>query len=202
MIENTLTFLQAKRLVKEATFTTKQDIKIFTSSNLDQLSIYLKAFAAKESIDLRIQTTPFNTLRQNLINKESHTGEGILILCPWDFIGSLDWRSGLPESFIDLKTARKEIDKFEEVVIKSNLMKIVYIDADIPPVTGLTEDLQMISSEIKLKAKHLGSKIIPNQLFSIDSFLASGSPFGGSSLNHAACIITVSYTHLTLPTKA
>ena len=78
---------------------------------MHQLNIYLKEFSARRAFDLNIKLIEFGTLKQSLY-QENDVVKDIFILFPWDFLGSLDWRTGVYSEPVCLSSAKDEIDGF------------------------------------------------------------------------------------------
>ena len=115
MIKPLMSFLEASKLSKDVESLTKTDLCIKTSASLYQLEVYLKAFAARNGFNLNLSTIEFGTLQQSLHQNNGETKD-IFILFPWDFLGSLDWRTGVKSKSISVGDAIKEIDNFFDLM--------------------------------------------------------------------------------------
>ena len=106
-----ISFLEASKLIKNVQGLPAKNIRIKSSVSLHQLHLYLKAFGAKSGLDLNVEEIEFGTLRQSLY-QEDNDAKDIFILFPWDFLGSLDWRTGISSKSVNVSSALREIDDF------------------------------------------------------------------------------------------
>ena len=94
-MNDSLTYIEALKVIKNTEYSSKKSIFIASSANLETLFHFIKANVAKShDIELDIESNQFGTLRQYIISSENKTND-ILILFPWDLIGSLNWRLGV-----------------------------------------------------------------------------------------------------------
>jgi hypothetical protein len=181
-------FLEASKILKE-TQPTQKKIKFLASGTLFQIEIFLKAEAAMRGIDLGIETLSFGTLRQHLISTSIESGSELILLCPWDFLSGLDWRTGVALQGVDQPEYQFDIKNIAEKIRTRGLEVILYLQAPVPPVTGSIDSLKRIELEIETVAHDLGAAFISREAFSLDSYLASGCPISGNSLGKVAQII-------------
>ena len=112
-------YLNALQIIQNKKKTTQKTFKIYSSVLTDPLDIFIKAFFIKSGFDVIIKRNQFDTLNQNLINKnfiKEKEDFKILILFPWDFYGGLNWRKGINirhKKFLDIKP---EIDHFSKIL--------------------------------------------------------------------------------------
>jgi FkbH-like protein len=188
LIKPLISFLEASQSIIDLKELSKKDICIKTSVSLHQLNIYLKEFGARSAFDLNIKLIEFGTLKQSLY-QENDKVEDIFILFPWDFLGSLDWRTGVYSEPICLSSAKDEIDIFfNQLSAKAN-DNVFFMETDIPPVTGLRDDLLHIREYISLSARKLNCTFLNSEFFCLKTYLANGCPFSSASLSHVANII-------------
>ena len=110
-----ISFLEASRWAKNVKGLPAKNIRIKSSVSLHQLLLYLKAFGAKSGLDLNVDELEFGTLRQSLY-QEDNGDEDVFILFPWDFLGGLDWRTGISSKSVEVSSAFKEIDDFFNLI--------------------------------------------------------------------------------------
>ncbi|MDC0225487.1 hypothetical protein OAK61_01670 [Gammaproteobacteria bacterium] len=182
MKNNPLTFLEASQLIREAEQLAEREISILTSSSLYQIEIYLRAYAVKRAFNLNITTLDFGTLKQALY-EERYYKDPILILLPWDFLGSLDWRTGISNTPMNLNEAKDEIDHFSDLVRKITNSKIFYLDAIVPPITNHREELNEIKRHISFSADRLDAVFFDPKFFCFKTYLSNGCPFSSNSLS-------------------
>ena len=111
-----ISFLEASKLIRDVSEFPEQDLCINTSASVHQLNHYLKAMGAKRGINYNIRQTDFGALKQNLYENKP-TKNDIFILFPWDFLGCLDWRTGVSNQSICLTSAQEEINQFFNLVL-------------------------------------------------------------------------------------
>ena len=95
-----ISFLEASKMIKNVQGLPAKNVRIKSSVSLHQLHLYLKAFGAKSGLALNIEEIEFGTLRQSLY-QEDNDAKDIFILFPWDFLGSLDWRTGISSKSVN-----------------------------------------------------------------------------------------------------
>ena len=178
-----MSFLEASKLSKNIQSLPEKDVCIKTSASLHQLDIYLKAFGVNNGFNLNLNSIEFGTLQQSLHQNESET-QDIFILFPWDFLGSLDWRTGVQSKSTSVSDAIKEIDTFFDLVSKKASGNFFYLETDLPPVTGLKNDLSILKDYISLSARRLNCTMLNTSFFCLKTYLANGCPFSSISLSH------------------
>jgi FkbH-like protein len=181
-------FLEANKILKEVQ--PKQvDIKFVASGTLFQLEVFLKAEAAIRGINLSIETISFGTLRQYLLDNTMVSNSELILLCPWDFLSRLDWRTGVATESIDQAEFLDEIKSVAEITRVRGFDAIFFLDAPVPPAASSKESLESIKFELVTYARNIGAEIISGDAFSLDSYLASGCPISGNNLGKTAQII-------------
>lgn len=185
IIQDSLTFLESAELSKKAFDKTKR-LGLFSSCLVDQLIVFLRAQSAMWQKNLSVDTLPYGTLEQYLCeNAKPSKLEGevkVLILFPWDFCSSLDWRKGGPIELIKFEEAVAEIRLFCARVRNSKINHIYYCPAPLLPVTKNLDDLSNIGEEISRNVSELGAHNLSEKFFNLDSYLTTGSPFYGEYL--------------------
>jgi FkbH-like protein len=178
-----ISFLEASKLAKNVQGLPEKNVRIKSSANLQLLHLYLKAFGAKSGLALNVEEIEFGTLRQSLYQEENEV-EDIFILFPWDFLGSLDWRTGISSKSVDVSSALKEIDDFFDLVSSKVGGTFFYLEAELPPVTGSKNDIDILKKYISFSAGRLNSFALPPNFFCLKTYLANGCPFSSDSLSH------------------
>ena len=179
-----MSFLAASRLIKSGQDLPSKNINVNSSCILHQLNLYIKAYGAKYGFNVNIDEPDFGTLRQSLY-QEDNSGLDVLILFPWDFLGCLDWRTGIQTRPIDLDSALKEIDDFYDLVSSRHVEKLFYLEADLPPVCSLSSDLHILQNYISLLAGKLNCEMLESGNFCLKTYLSNGCPFSSNSLSSA-----------------
>ena len=177
-----ISFLEAAKLIKNVEGMPSKNIRIKSSVSLHQLHLYLKAFGAKSGLDLNVEEIEFGTLRQSLY-QEDNDAKDIFILFPWDFLGSLDWRTGISSKSVIVSSALKEIDDFFDLVSSKVGRTFFYLEAELPPVTGLKSDMYILRNYISLSAQRLNCFAWKSDFFCLKTYLANGCPFSSESLS-------------------
>jgi FkbH-like protein len=186
MINNNISFLDATKILKEVKPKETKKIKLLTSFNTKQIELYLKAYARVKFFDLKLETIPFGTLRQHIINKNDSDKNSILVLTPADFSPKLDWRTGFPEESISVNDIKNEIEDFRNLVKKHNFKSIFLLPTSLPPLFEKSQEILSIELMIRDVSNDLNAYILSNNFFSLDSYLISGCPIAGKDLSLAA----------------
>lgn len=183
MLLQPLNFLEASRILKELPLLEKAEINLLSSISLHQLELYLKAEAARRSKELVINTIPFGTLQQRLLSKKMNPESDILFLFPWDFLGALDWRTGIIEKPILFDEIENQILDFKKMLESNRLGKnIFYLPAPLPPVAMNKHDLAMTDALIQLAVCSIGATQIKNHSFCFKTLMLNGCPISSKYL--------------------
>lgn len=185
MTRQALSFLEATKILRGVQ-SEQKEISVLASGSLTQLEIYLKAEAALRGIHLRIETLPFGLLRQHLMRRSSSSGLELLLLCPWDFLGALDWRTGGPLKGVEHSQSLAEILDVAEQIGAHSFDAIFYLPAPMLPAVRSINSLKCLELEIEMVVRDLGAEVLPREAFSLDSYLANGCPLSGQSLGETA----------------
>ena len=177
-----MSFLEASKLSKTSEGLVEMDIGINSSVSLHQLHLYIQAFGVNIGRKLCIKSIDFGTLKQSLY-QDSIEGKDIFILFPWDFFGSLDWRTGVVSTSESVSSALTEVDDFFELISTKENGYFFYLDADFPPVMGLKNDMCLLKEYISFSARKLNCTMVDPNFFCLKTYLANGCPFSSISLS-------------------
>lgn len=175
-----MNFLEAVELNKYNS--SHEDIccNFFMSGLSAPLELYLKGYFSIKGFNVDLNTIPFNSLHQNVIDLNSNDNSIILIF-PWDLVPEVNWRSG----FSDFKN--RDVNSLNILLIDSlrniNNMAIFYIPAFFPPIFQNYFDNIKLAEKLKHVMLKLGSKIIDSEFFSMENYLNIGCPIGNNNLS-------------------
>lgn len=180
-----MTFLDAKRLL--AAFPGGPSLRfVLAASGLaEPLTIYVRAAAARRGRSAEISLLPFGTLRQHLEGPAPGTAE-VFLLMPWDFVPEADWRTGVPDTRLDIDTALAGAERLAELLLRRDGARVLYLPAPIPPLLGAPEGERALVTGIEAVALQAGARLVPAEAFSLGSYFASGCPVGGGWLGTVA----------------
>jgi len=156
------------------------------SGACDKLGVFFRAAGAKRGRSVQIRTVPFNTLWQALLTEPVAGESEIFVLFPWDFVPETDWRSGLPSSSVDLAALQDRAQGFGRQIKRRSSARILYVPAPIPPIfadPASTANLQICVGNL---ASALGADFLAPEVFSLASYLSTGTPFAGTHLGDIA----------------
>ena len=185
-INNNLSFLDAAKILREIEHKEIKNLKLLTSFNTKPLEIYLEAYARTKFIDLKIETIPFGTLRQHIINNSDSDKNRLLVLTPADFSAKLDWRTGFPQETTVVDEIKNEVEDFGYLLKKNNYKSIFLLPTTLPPLFEKTQELLSIELLIRDISNNLNAQILSDTYFSLDSYLISGCPVAGKDLSVTA----------------
>ena len=77
----------------------------------------------------------------------------------------------------------KEIDDFFDLVSSKVGGTFFYLEAELPPVTGLKSDMYILRNYISLSARRLNCFAWKSDFFCLKTYLANGCPFSSESLS-------------------
>lgn len=183
---NNLSFLDAAKIIKDTESNQSKTVNLISSFNIAQLEIYLKAYAKIESIDLKLETIPFGTLNQYVLDGNNNHNNRAILLTPSDFSPALDWRTGFPEKPSSTEDIMNEVMAFKLLIEKNNFDSIFFLPIDIPPLFEKIQNQFKIELCVKNAANDLNAVILNDTFFSLDSYLSSGCPIGGAHLSTVA----------------
>jgi len=183
------TFLEAAKAIAALKDGKPYSLKICMSGMTSELGKFLKAEAAVRGLSLSLSYLQFDTLNQYLQKSSIKVEDEVFILCPWDLVKRLDWRSGLPQQPIELKDALEEANEIICSIMQRSPKAIIYLQAPIPPV-GLNPFItKVISDSLGALVSNMEIPVLPNDLFDIGFYLASGCPISGIKLGNTAMLI-------------
>ncbi|MBF0382162.1 MAG: HAD-IIIC family phosphatase [Magnetococcales bacterium] len=186
-----MNFLEANRILKDFSGGVAADFLLAMSGNGDNLLLYIKAYGAKSGLDAKPQQLDFGTLGQYLASNQTDSPtQEIFLLFPWDFAPACDWRTGVAVEPPSFKELLQQVEIFAQQ-LQNRGVKGLYIPAPIPPLYYDNDQQKQLSSQLTATAVALGLKLLNPHCFSLDSYLATGTPIGAAHLPHAAEEITV-----------
>lgn len=181
-MNDSLTYIEALKVIKNTEYSSKKSIFIASSANLETLFHFIKANVAKShDIELDIESNQFGTLRQYIVSSENKTND-ILILFPWDLIGSLNWRLGV--KVIDVAHI-KEIKETLSLIHKKKFKNIIYFSCPLPPGFLNPFQRETLENELSSNINLIGAKNISN-VFCLNNFVNTGNPFDNTKLDRIA----------------
>jgi FkbH-like protein len=155
------------------------------SSVTATLDLFLRAHAAQAGAEAQIQTLPFNSLAQHI--RTPSTGElEVFLLFPWDFVPTLDWRTGFPQVSPTPGDVRLVLAEHADWFAQRTNARFLYIPAPIPPITGTQAAAKGLAAAIEAAALELGATTLPSAHFHLGSYLQNGNPFTSASLSDIA----------------
>jgi len=176
-------YLEASRLVQNTNFKKFKSIKIFTSSELQQIEIHLRAEAAIKKIKLDITTNLFGTLNQSLIQDDRKSDFELLVLFPWDVFPELDWRTGGGDTLSWTKEVLdNKLQQFHRMVSIREVDFIVYCDAPYLPTTFNKEEEKLLNHSINMIRNQVFDITLASDVFSLKNYLKTGFPFEAKKL--------------------
>lgn len=187
-----LSFLEASKILKTISYNNlpKKSIRILSSFQNSQLDIYLKAYYRLSGFEINIEKIEFGTLKQTLIKNKfnDYDKETLVILMPWDFVESLNWRTGISDSIGKLKILEDEINIFYELCknIKLKNIKFIYFECLSPEVLSNIKEDYILKSKIRICAEKLSCMQLENNLFCLSNYISNGFPFKNKEVAQVA----------------
>ncbi|HJQ53060.1 MAG TPA: HAD-IIIC family phosphatase [Gemmatimonadaceae bacterium] len=181
-----MNFLEAHKTLTAFSGGPRLDFLLATSGAVDKLEVFLRAAAAKKGRAAHVRTLPFNTLAQALLSAATPGEQEIIFLFPWDFVPEADWRSGVPSRAADVTALRDRARMFVERLRRRPSARFFYVPAPLPPLfadSASNDDLRLWLSDV---AASLGARMLSSEVFSLGSYLSTGTPFAGSRLGEIA----------------
>lgn len=188
-----MNFLEAQSILETLKPEKELEILLVLSGTPDPMFHFLKAAFAKERVDVRIETLPFNTLQQFIIQNEKPERQKIIILFPWDLLPELDWRSGLSNGAQEIWELRQSAQTLLEAIGRVENASIFYCPSDFPPLLVNTQLQDSLHHWLLSEAQTRGAIILESSLFSLENYLFSGCPFSGKDLGRIALFIADRY---------
>lgn len=150
----------------------------------DQLEIYLRAHAALKGFDARVKILPFGTLSQYLFSQPSDPE--LFLILPWDLAPETDWRSGIGQAIDDVEIVLERADKKMLSISERTNTCVFYLPAPIPPLFSKSSKRDYLETELASIAIKNGARLLPQSVFSLSAYFASGSPISGEALSGIA----------------
>lgn len=187
-----MNFLEARKLVRDFSGNYTLSCKIYSSINLGDLPLYLRAFSTYHRVALQTECTEYDTLRQSLDTVTPQQSSGIFILLPWDVVSGIDWRKG--HAYTDASSLPFfEFDnELFSRISKLNPLGKFFLPAPFLPPSLDPSVVHRISSKLIQLASEAGFKLLEPSAFSLSTYFATGCPFDGSSVSSIAETICTS----------
>ncbi len=185
-----MNFLEATRILREFSGGTTIPFRLAMSGTPDTLTLYLRAAAAKQGWQAETQFLPFNTLQQTVVSAVPSEMAEVFLLFPWDLVPEMDWRTGVTSG-----AAKSESDLLPQVEsflgrVTARGGHIVFVPAPCPPLWIESERNAAFEGMLESMARSARAVVLPRELFSLGTYIASGAPFGGGALGTVAeCIV-------------
>jgi FkbH-like protein len=168
----------------------------------EPLELYLKAAAATRGREAKIRLLPFNTLQQALLAPAAGDEREVFLLCPWDLVAELDWRSGVPGERLDPAQALAQADLVLDRIRTRSNAAIVYLPAPLPPAFADSSTLGAMGAMLSARALATGARLLPAEAFSLPGYFTSGMPVSGKMMGDVAeAIITAAMAPKREPAK-
>ena len=103
-------------------------------------------------------------------------------MTPWDFCEKLDWRRGFSKAKNDSDETKKRIISNSNIFAGKGYENIIYLDIDSLPLLESENKKNEFKNLIINSVKELGSKIITEDIFSLNNYIISGCPIKTSEL--------------------
>ncbi len=196
MIPQQLSYLEAIKTLKRTRSIDleNKNLRIFSSCQLSQLDIYLKALYINNGYSVNIELPEYGTFHQTLITSKSEdeNTDNLIIIMPWDFIESLNWRTGIPVNTSNRGFYKKEINNFFNLCDNLGLKnkKFIYLDCEFPNIFSNDLEHKIIRNQLRESAYKLSSLVIDDSLFCLSNFLSNGFPFKNKEVSKVAFFIS------------
>ncbi len=178
-----MSFLDATRAVREFTGGPALDFKLAMSGTPDPLTLYLRAAAARIGFEAKPAYLPFNTLHQAVFTAPDAAVPEIFLLTPWDLLPELDWRTGV--TLIGDASESALIDRAAEFLgrVQARSEQILYVSASCPPLWLDGDRNAAFLGRLCSLVQSVRGVVLPGEMFSLSSYLASGTPINSASLD-------------------
>ncbi|MBF0283622.1 MAG: HAD-IIIC family phosphatase [Magnetococcales bacterium] len=180
-----MNFIEAHRLLKAFPGGPALAVRLAFSGTADPLLPFFKAVAARAGLDLHVETLPFNTLRQSLLEPPPATRE-LFLLLPRDLAPALDWRTGIPRRAADPEALWEEAASWMEGLRRRPDAAVIYLDAPLPPLFSDAAQGPRLGERLKGLALSLGARVLDGSFYSLGNDLASGCPIPGTKMGALA----------------
>lgn len=179
-----MNFLEAHRVVTAFTGGEKLPFLLGMSGTPDPLILYLRAQSALRGRAAEVRTLPFNTLGQHLLGESAAQAE-LIVLLPWDLVPEADWRSGIPATAPDEPALRARAERLSARLAHRGAA-VLYIAAPLPPIWTDPDRTAALDGWMQSLMRGIGATIRPAEDFALGTYLASGCPIAGVSLDAVA----------------
>jgi FkbH-like protein len=179
-------FLEAHRLATGFAGGPRLHFLFGISGGSEKLDVFFRAAGAKRGRSVQIRTLPFNTLGQTLLAEPAAGELEIFLLFPWDFVSEADWRSGLPTSAPDLAALQDRAQALGRWIERRRMARILYVPAPVPPLFANPATTASLEIWLATLAGACGADFLAPEVFSLASYLSTGSPFAGTQLGDVA----------------
>lgn len=184
----------------------KKKISLLSSASLIQLDIFIKGIYSKIGFNISLETLDFGTFKQFLISKSNKKSSdlNIFILFPWDFIESLNWRTGYLCEEKNISDYKSEINYFVKLLSdkgKYGESKFIFIDCPVPQLNRKENENKILIELIKIAANNLSAKFISNSYFSLSNFIFTGLPIQNKEIGNFAWLISKYAIEKNIPKK-
>jgi FkbH-like protein len=181
-----MSFLEAHRV--QASFAGGPSLNFLfaISGAADKLGVFFQAAGAKRGRSAKVRTLPFNTLGQELLSASRPGETEVFLLFPWDFVPEADWRSGFPAVAPAIGDLHDRAENFALKIRGRPAARVLYVPAPLPPVFPNPTDTVNLTVWLATLATSLGAELLPPEVFSLGSYLSTGTPFAGTRLGEIA----------------
>jgi FkbH-like protein len=155
------------------------------SGEVGDLIPYLRAHLAVAGFKAEVRSWPFGVMGQALRATPGPDPELILLL-PWNFVSALDWRSGGPDSAVDVADCFDEALTTAALIARRPHVARLYLPAPTPPIFADPRTGRDLDARLTDLARSLGATIGAPDAFALAPYLATGRPIGGAALEDVA----------------
>lgn len=184
-----MNFLQAHAAVTAFQGGPPLHLRLACSAVTATLDLFVRAHAAQAGHEARVETLPFNSLAQHLRTPAVAGEVEVFLLFPWDFVPTLDWRTGFPPRTPDEAEIQAAIAGQVGLLAQRPNARCVYLRAPFAPTMGTLAASESLASTIEAAALGLGATVLPAASFNLATYLQSGNPFASGSLSDVAASI-------------
>ena len=177
-----MNFLEAYRLTASFAGGPSLQFLFGVSGATEKLAVFFTAAGAKRGRSVHVRTLPFNTLAQTLLTEPVSGELEIFLLFPWDFVPEADWRSGLPTSNLDVVALQARAEALGGRLERRRTAKLLYVPAPILPFFANPATTANLETWLAKLVAALGADFLAPEVFSLASYLSTGSPFAGTHL--------------------
>ena len=151
------------------------------SGTPDKVDLFFKAAGAKRGRTVDFWTLPFNTLGQALLSDAGSDRE-VFVLFPWDLVPEADWRSGFPTATLDFGALQARAQQTIDRLTRRANARLLYVPAPMPPLFADPATTSRLDGWLTAATQGAGARLLPSRVFSLASYLSTGSPFASGEL--------------------